>query len=265
MSEKWKRTGQAEPADNQLLKCIWMMSGAVTFKLCDRNYDCEQCPFDQAWNQAKGIRRGRVEMQEQRSYHRVDVRASQNRMGGEEFRENIFLHPAHVWARVEDHGKVRIGLDDFAQRLVGKIYSVRLPMTGTRIANGNSGWWIVHTSGETKLPVPVKGIIEQENEKLHVCPSLINQDPYREGWALCVRPDNLEDSLNNFHYGEQARAFSDRESSRLNQELVKLTPQSSVDVGATLPDGGKPFEDFISTLGPEQHRKIIAMFLKGGL
>jgi len=265
MSEKWKREGQVQSADDQLLKCIWMMSGTVTFKLCDHKYDCEHCVFDQALTQTKGVRRERAEMQPQRPYLGLDMPASQTRTGSEEFRENVFLHPAHIWARVEDQGKVRIGLDDFAQRLVGRIYGVRLPMTETRVPNGNPCWWIVHASGETKLPVPVKGVIEKENEKLHVCPSLINQDPYGDGWALCVRPDNLEDSLKNFHYGEQARSFCDTESSRLNQELAKLAPQSKVDVGATLPDGGKPFENFISTLSPEQHRKIIALFLKGGL
>ena len=29
-------------------KCVWMESGVVTYKLCDFEYNCEACPFDQA-------------------------------------------------------------------------------------------------------------------------------------------------------------------------------------------------------------------------
>jgi len=29
-------------------KCIWMECGYVEYKLCDRDFDCENCPFDKA-------------------------------------------------------------------------------------------------------------------------------------------------------------------------------------------------------------------------
>lgn len=30
----------------EMLKCVWMTSGVVEYKLCDNNFDCENCPFD---------------------------------------------------------------------------------------------------------------------------------------------------------------------------------------------------------------------------
>ncbi|OGS58522.1 MAG: hypothetical protein A3J79_10675 [Elusimicrobia bacterium RIFOXYB2_FULL_62_6] len=29
-------------------KCVWMATGFISYKLCDRSYQCETCPFDQA-------------------------------------------------------------------------------------------------------------------------------------------------------------------------------------------------------------------------
>src|SRR4030067_3521666 len=26
--------------------CIWMEAGIIDYKLCDKNFDCENCPFD---------------------------------------------------------------------------------------------------------------------------------------------------------------------------------------------------------------------------
>ncbi len=37
------------------LKCIWMECGYVEYKLCDRNYDCENCPFDKAIKKERDI------------------------------------------------------------------------------------------------------------------------------------------------------------------------------------------------------------------
>ncbi len=265
MIDYMKKEGQEKQADIQLLKCIWMMSGTVTFKLCDRDYDCEHCAFHQAWLETKENRCKAGETDSHRHHPGHDGTRDSMPLGNQEYIGDVFLHPAHVWARVEEQGKVRIGLDDFAQRLVGRIYSVGLPVAESRVSNGNTCWWIVHAAGETKFPIPIKGTLEKGNEKLLVSPSLINQDPYGEGWALYVRPDNLESSLKEFHYGEQAKAWSAKEYSRLNHELAKLTDRSSIDLGTTLPDGGRPFENFIAFLSPEQQRKIIALFLKGGL
>ena len=30
----------------EMLKCVWMTSGVIDYKLCDHNFDCENCPFD---------------------------------------------------------------------------------------------------------------------------------------------------------------------------------------------------------------------------
>lgn len=31
-----------------ILPCVWMSAGLIAFKLCDREGECESCPFDRA-------------------------------------------------------------------------------------------------------------------------------------------------------------------------------------------------------------------------
>lgn len=31
-----------------VLPCVWMSAGLIAFKLCDREGECESCPFDRA-------------------------------------------------------------------------------------------------------------------------------------------------------------------------------------------------------------------------
>jgi glycine cleavage system H lipoate-binding protein len=35
-------------------KCVWMRAGVINFRLCDYDYDCYNCPFDQAMISAMG-------------------------------------------------------------------------------------------------------------------------------------------------------------------------------------------------------------------
>ncbi|MDY0082451.1 MAG: hypothetical protein RBR74_04655, partial [Ignavibacteriaceae bacterium] len=37
---------ELKPNRYEMLKCIWMTSGVIDYKLCDNNFDCENCPFD---------------------------------------------------------------------------------------------------------------------------------------------------------------------------------------------------------------------------
>jgi glycine cleavage system H lipoate-binding protein len=61
----------------------------------------------------------------------------------------LFYHPAHVWARIEEQGIVRVGLDDFGQKLAGRVYSVQLPPAGTTVGRGAHCWRVTHHAGET--------------------------------------------------------------------------------------------------------------------
>ena len=36
----------SEPANYDSMKCIWMSSNTVEYKLCDKNFDCDNCVFD---------------------------------------------------------------------------------------------------------------------------------------------------------------------------------------------------------------------------
>ena len=42
------RTAADERVPDDDRRCVWMCAGLVAWKLCDRDFDCEHCPFDRA-------------------------------------------------------------------------------------------------------------------------------------------------------------------------------------------------------------------------
>jgi len=40
--------------------CVWMDAGVVNYKLCDRAFDCDRCPLDQALHRRPSERSANV-------------------------------------------------------------------------------------------------------------------------------------------------------------------------------------------------------------
>jgi glycine cleavage system H protein len=226
-------------------RCWWMLAGVVDYKLCDRDFDCEHCPFDLI---LQGV---------ESKLERTDPRAQGEGLGFD-LLETLFYHPAHVWVRVEDCGNARIGLDDFAQTLLGRAYSVMLPHEGVALTSGAHSWSVTHKIGDTKLVVPVDGVVIDVNTKLLQYPSLLNRDPFGSGWAFMIKPTDLKAGLGNLFYGSHAKTWHREQTEKLYSLASKLSGTSGPIV---MPDGGTFRRDFLSELSPDDVLDLINSFL----
>ncbi len=98
----------------------------------------------------------------------------------------------HVWALPEADGTVKIGITDVAQNLAKGIVNVTPKEPGRTVQKGKSAGTL--ESGKWVGPVtsPVTGEIVEVNEAVKAKPSLINEDPYGQGWFVRIKPSNWE-------------------------------------------------------------------------
>jgi len=94
----------------------------------------------------------------------------------------------HVWAQLEDDGTVTIGITDVAQNMAKGIVNATPKEAGRTVQRGKSAGTL--ESGKWVGPVtsPITGEIAAVNETMKAKPSLINSDPYGEGWFVRVKP-----------------------------------------------------------------------------
>lgn len=94
----------------------------------------------------------------------------------------------HVWARLETDDTVTIGITDVAQNMAKGIVNATPKDAGRTVQKGKSAGTL--ESGKWVGPVtsPVTGEIMAVNETMKAKPSLINSDPYGEGWFVRVKP-----------------------------------------------------------------------------
>jgi len=236
------------------MKCLWMLAGVVDYKLCDRQYECDQCPFDGAIRSGAHSDAGIEQRVPREPQSQINVQ-------GYELMPMLFYHRRHMWARIEEAGSVRIGIDDFGQRLTGRIYAVELPTLGAEVCENSACWRVAHHAGETSIGSPVSGLVLEVNSRLSEHPSLINRDPYGEGWAFVVRPAHLERCLSRLYYGEKVSRWYEREIDRLYQAMGDRLASYLPTVGATMQDGGSRIQDFTSLLTADQMRQMIDSFM----
>jgi len=98
----------------------------------------------------------------------------------------------HEWVKVEGDIAI-VGITDFAQNELSDIVYVELPEVGKNIKKGDVIATVEAVKTVADVYSPVSGEIIEVNEKLKDEPSIINNDPYGEGWIAKVKMENPEE------------------------------------------------------------------------
>jgi len=96
----------------------------------------------------------------------------------------------HQWVVTAGDGTCTVGITWFAQDELGEITYVDLPDKGERVAAGEPYGVIESMKTVSDLYAPVSGEVLEINAALADEPTLVNQDPYGQGWLVRVRPDD---------------------------------------------------------------------------
>lgn len=112
---------------------------------------------------------------------------------------------SHEWARVEDSGRVTVGISDHAQGLLGDLVYVELPAVGDQVEQGNAAAVVESVKAASDVYAPVSGKVLEVNSALADKPETINEDAYGDGWLFVIQPsepDQLAELLSPDDYAE---------------------------------------------------------------
>ncbi len=177
-------------------------------------------------------------------------------VGGFRAPANLAYHPGHAWAMKESHRLVRIGLDDFAARVVGQIDRIDLPARGRWLRQGERGWTVARGSHRFEMLSPIEGEVVEVNPEVLRDPSLAHQDPYGTGWLMAVNAPAVEGNLKNLLHGRLAQRWMEESVEGLH---TRLSPGSE----ARLQDGGQAIGDVLSLVPEFQWEAFVREMLLG--
>lgn len=167
---------------------------------------------------------------------------------------DTFFHPGHAWARVEADGLVTVGVDDFAQKLVGPVRGLQLPRPGTHLEPDKPAWRLEADSKAIDMLAPVGGEVVAVNRRVLEAPDHVNRDPYGEGWLVKLRSPRLGAHLARLRAGEAARRWMDEVCDEL---CATMTPA----LGRVYQDGGLPVDGLARALAGDRWDELASRFL----
>lgn len=108
--------------------------------------------------------------------------------------EHLEYSDEHVWVDRSDDLAI-IGITEYAAGQLGELVFVDLPEPGTRVEAGDEIVELESSKAVQPLISPVAGTVKYVNRDVADDSSVVNGDPYGEGWILKVELDDDEPEL----------------------------------------------------------------------
>ena len=240
-SESWRLKLDHLPMEHR--KCRHMLTGEVALKYCANNFDCARCEYDQ--------------MLEELQLSLEPAAPAARVVAGFAVPDGHYFHRGHAWARVEYGGRVRVGLDDFALRLLGRPDGFELPGLGCAVGLGAPDIRLHREGREARLKSPLDGVVVAVNPRVEERAAAANDAPFGSGWLMMVEPTHLRRDLRNLLFGAESEAWFEDEAARL---ISLVSHETDYQLAAT---GGRMVDDIYGSVDGLDWDDLVTRFLQG--
>jgi glycine cleavage system H lipoate-binding protein len=236
----WQDAMRKHPATARV--CRHSLTGRIEQRLCAYDFICASCDFDQFFEETYTQKAKSMPL------------ASQS-VKGFAVPESYYFHNGHTWARIESGGNIRIGLDDFSLKLLGRADAFDLPLMGKELSQGQVGWGLKRKDNLADLLSPVDGVIMEVNHQIRENPDIANREPYGDGWLFTVRNPDLKGTIEKLMATGESLTW-------MNSEVQQLEKMIEDVAGPLAADGGLLQADIYGNLPDLGWQNLTKTFLR---
>jgi len=168
------------------------------------------------------------------------------------FPEGVYFHSGHAWMKLEGGDRIKVGLDDFTQQVMGDIDDIKIPSIGAKLNQGHVAWKVRHGQRKLSQLAPLGGTVVDVNENLIKDPTLANRSPYEEGWILKIQAKGLNKEISELMDSLQFKAHFDEDKAHLMSSFKSQT------LGLAYGDGGEVIRGVASKLDDKAWKTLVA-------
>ena len=107
--------------------------------------------------------------------------------------KNFYYNKEHQWVLISKKGEAKIGITDYAQKMLKEITFIYMPEIGSPFNIGDVFCIIESIKARIDIYVPISGEISEVNKELIEKPFTINEDPYGKGWMIEIKPSRWKE------------------------------------------------------------------------
>jgi CheY-like chemotaxis protein len=175
-------------------------------------------------------RRDRIHKQLKPRVHVMGPEESAQGFGGEfSIPGGVLVSAGHCWANLAQDGTVRIGLDDFANKLLGRIDSIDFPNIGMNLKAGEALFSVNQGHRRAQFHAPLSGTVVLINEDLAKNCATLEEMSYGKNWICVIDGDDLDAELPQLKIGKTAVALFQEDIDRFQDFVHKASGSEAFD------------------------------------
>jgi hypothetical protein len=222
------------------LKCIWMTSQQVAYKLCDKEFDCENCEFD------KIFRNRSTKIERQNSGESVNndlLESAIKRIEDETFDDNLIYLKNQIVVKNLFGNAYYLGVNPILIYLIESVNSIK-EFPGNNIKKDNIIFTLEGNWGKKDFISPINFLIIG---KISVSPNKFNQNQ----WHSVILFD--ENEISNIQLTKDEWILEKTNIISILKNQMKNKPG----IGKSLMDGGQPVEYIYQYIGKNKFLQIL--------
>jgi glycine cleavage system H lipoate-binding protein len=245
-------------------KCIWMLAGVISYKLCDRDFQCEKCEFDK-------VMRGMLpphynDAEAQKDFFRAKSSKDATSQLINQYLYSLFsdckihldrcYHPSHFWYKAESESTILVGIDRLLIKIMEPIDKIILPEVGQTYRKGQLIAWIVRKGKTLPLHSPVKGKVVGTNSLFLL--SGVKQVLKNDAYYFKMEEEGLRDEIQQLCDNIHGLQFLMENVYIVRKYLDRTFNQHhTANVGTTLADGGRIQICLEKVIGEKAFQKLL--------
>jgi CheY-like chemotaxis protein/glycine cleavage system H lipoate-binding protein len=170
----------------------------------------------------------------------------------------VFISQGHCWVSMEQDGNVKVGIDDFAKKLIGKVDAIEFPNLGMVVKMGQPLFTVKQGNKSITFNSPVSGKVIKLNKPLQYDIELLNVTPYDSNWVCELDAEDIDTELKNLRIGKTAVSFYQDDI----EHFVELRKKSLKPVKEGEYENGEIYYGELEALDEPNWNKVSSEFFK---
>lgn len=172
----------------------------------------------------------------------------------------VFISEGHCWASMEQDGTVKVGIDDFAKKIIGRIDDIEFPNLGMQIRYGQPLFCVRQAERAIPFTSPVSGQITKVNIQLRDHLDALDITTYDRNWVCIIDAEDLDAEIQKLKIGKAAVSFYQNDIGQFMETMRNATRGGNGFHRARR--DGDSYLGLLESLDEKGWGKIINMFFK---
>jgi glycine cleavage system H lipoate-binding protein len=250
--------------------CIWVQAGVLSYRPCDRNYECDTCPLFQTLRGGPALTEGPqpvVSAEEgagatPASPYQAALDAQVNLylsrlIAGCTLHLDRAYSSGHWWVDAARAPDLTLGIEGVVLRVLHPVDDIVGPPLGVWLRRSEPCGWIRRGHATIPLRAPIAGEVTEVNGKYLETLRAWSELGVGDDWLIRMKAREDPDAVPGLYRGDQALTRLLKNLQLLKGALKEAAGRQVESVGVALADGGEPQLDLEAVLGRDKFTDLL--------